>query len=372
MEEDARRAAIAAKRAAIEAAIAATRAKQEDVCNLALVVAERPHHLGIHRASRGRAAEAKTPASLAAHEEVGRLAGADPESYWWWITDESLDTIGKELESKNYCVLDNFLGKKGVATLRKEVSKIHSSGHLEISRLAGGRSGKNTTYSHTAVRGDHVGWFDGEEPKLWPQGSLPRYFQKVDTLIAQLGSRVPQLANIAHRSKAMVACYPGGGARYVRHCDNSCDTGRGDRCNGRRLTAIIYLNEGWSVLHGGELRLYAPFAPKDKPPLCDVAPLCDRLVLFYADYRVPHEVLAAHCERLAVTCWYFDGAEHAAAKKRGAAAEQINVQEQEAIQQEIKRFEERFGSEGLSRHGDVYNNDPEDLYERVSRAVVVL
>ena len=48
----------------------------------------------------------------------------------------------------------------------------------------------------------------------------------------------------------------------------------------------------------------------------------------------------------------------------GAAAEQINVQEQEAIQQEIKRFEERFGSEGLSRHGDVYNNDPEDLYER--------
>ena len=59
-----------------------------------------------------------------------------------------------------------------------------------------------------------------------------------------------------------------------------------------------------------------------------------------------------------------DGAEHAAAKKRGAAAEQINVQEQEAIQQEIKRGEERFGSEGLSRHGDVYNNDPEDLYER--------
>ena len=55
----------------------------------------------------------------------------------------------------------------------------------------------------------------------------------------------------------------------------------------------------------------------DGPPLCDVAPLCDRLVLFYADYRVPHEVLAAHCERLAVTCWYFDGAEHAAAKKRG-------------------------------------------------------
>ena len=112
---------------------------------------------------------------------------------------------------------------------------------------------------------------------------------------------VEQLENIAHRSKAMVACYPGGGARYVRHCDNSCNVGKGDRCNGRRLTAIIYLNEGWTQLHGGELRLFAPFAPKGVPPLCDVAPLADRLVLFYADYRVPHEVLAAHSERLAVT-----------------------------------------------------------------------
>ena len=46
--------------------------------------------------------------------------------------------------------------------------------------------------------------------------------------------------------------------------------------------------------------------------------------LFYADYRVPHEVLAAHSERLAVTAWYFDKVEHAQAKSRGEAAEQTD------------------------------------------------
>ena len=54
-----------------------------------------------------------------------------------------------------------------------------------------------------------------------------------------------QVDGVANRSKAMVTCYPGGGARYVRHCDNSCFAGKGERCNGRRLTCILYLNPEW-------------------------------------------------------------------------------------------------------------------------------
>ena len=119
------------------------------------------------------------------------------------------------------------------------------------------RAKERLVLTHTAVRGDHVGWFDGEESGLWPRGTLSRYLTKVDTLIAQLGPKVKQLERIAHRSKAMVACYPGGGARYVRHCDNSCFAGKGERCNGRRLTCILYLNPQWEALHGGEL-LYLP------------------------------------------------------------------------------------------------------------------
>ena len=38
-----------------------------------------------------------------------------------------------------------------------------------------------------------------------------------------------------------------------------------------------------------QLRLYPPRAPQVSA-MCDVAPLADRLILFYSDFRVPHEV----------------------------------------------------------------------------------
>lgn len=45
--------------------------------------------------------------------------------------------------------------------------------------------------------------------------------------------------------------------------------------DGRRVTAIIYLNDGWRPGSGGELRLY----PFPAPPV-DVEPLADRMCLF--------------------------------------------------------------------------------------------
>ena len=38
--------------------------------------------------------------------------------------------------------------------------------------------------------------------------------------------------------------------------------------------------------------------------LSDVAPLANRLVLFWSDARVPHEVLPSHADRYAVSIWY--------------------------------------------------------------------
>jgi len=65
----------------------------------------------------------------------------------------------------------------------------------------------------------------------------------------------------------MCTIYPGNGARYVKHTDNSCNiaqgtkTGQGDGCNGRRLTTILYLNEGWVEADGGQLRIYEAEIP---------------------------------------------------------------------------------------------------------------
>jgi hypoxia-inducible factor (prolyl hydroxylase) len=134
--------------------------------------------------------------------------------------------------------------------------------------------------------------------------------KKVDTFISELGQWSPPLADIRNRSKAMVTCYPGGGAHYVKHCDNHCHSGEGERCNGRRLTVLLYLNQKWKAGDGGELKIYHP-APKHSEVKKVVQPHADRLLLFWSDYRVPHEVNHSQTPRYAVTLWYYDHEERA-------------------------------------------------------------
>jgi Rps23 Pro-64 3,4-dihydroxylase Tpa1-like proline 4-hydroxylase len=47
--------------------------------------------------------------------------------------------------------------------------------------------------------------------------------------------------------------------------------------DGRRVTAVVYLNPDWTPGHGGEMRLY-PFPE----PVVDVEPRHDRMLLFAA------------------------------------------------------------------------------------------
>jgi Rps23 Pro-64 3,4-dihydroxylase Tpa1-like proline 4-hydroxylase len=85
-----------------------------------------------------------------------------------------------------------------------------------------------------------------------------------------------ELANVKDRSDAMMAIYPGGGARFARHIDNTA----GD---GRRLTVLCYLNPAWDAAQGGALRLWPP----DGSAPVDIYPTCGRLAMFYSK-TVPH------------------------------------------------------------------------------------
>ena len=177
-------------------------------------------------------------------------------------------------------------------------------------------------------RGDQIGWFDGTEAG-WRM--LGAYLELLDHFVALAkGSGVPAAAELhgcTQRSRAMVACYPGSGARYAKHCDNACANGAGPECNGRRLTAILYLNTRWRPADGGELVLFPPVplntalgtasgTASAAAALGHIAPCGNRLVLFWSDARVPHEVLPAHAERYAVTCWYYDETELRRANER--------------------------------------------------------
>ena len=143
--------------------------------------------------------------------------------------------------------VDGFIDEEDVASLKEDVKKVYDSGKLRLGVLAGGKAGKSLTYTHKKVRGDVVEWYDGTEEFWKKNGSLQDHLQKCDTFVSELSEHISGLDGILNRSKAMVTCYPGNGARYIKHTDNNCKFGDGDSCNGRRLTALTYLNDSCNM-----------------------------------------------------------------------------------------------------------------------------
>lgn len=303
-------------------------------------------------AKRGGGAAAAEPARAAGAEAVAALelmrrmwhASGRPTTWWYWLADESQAAIGAQLAARDYAIVDDFVGGALCAQLRAELRGVRAAGLMRAGALAGGRAGSSKTYELAPVRGDEVGWFSGDEASLFD--ALPQYLKRVDTLVGELRDNAlcADVAGVRARSRAMLTCYPGGGAHYVRHCDNACDSGAGERCNGRRLTAILYLNDGWTAADGGELRIYPRGDAHGEAPRAVVEPLADRLLLFFADHRCPHEVMPARAERYAITTWFFDGDEHARARAGGMAADEVSAEEARAIEREIARFEARYGA----------------------------
>ena len=105
----------------------------------------------------------------------------------------------------------------------------------------------------------------------------------------------------------MLAIYPGGGARFQAHVDNTTD-------DGRRLTVLCYFNEKWHEDHGGALRLHGATGP------VDVLPKAGRLACFYSDL-MKHEVRPTHRPRASVTLWYYSTSERKEAVARAKESE---------------------------------------------------
>ena len=81
-------------------------------------------------------------------------------------------------------------------------------------------------------------------------GVLRDVARSMDTLVmGPLRRSVAHLGGLAERSDVMFAVYDGGGARFQRHIDNTAK-------DGRKLTAVLYLNPSWKVEHGGALRVH--------------------------------------------------------------------------------------------------------------------
>lgn len=100
------------------------------------------------------------------------------------------------------------------------------------------------------------------------------------------------------------------GRGYARHIDQHHGT------RARKISLVLYLNEGWNADDGGELCLYAPenqdagHADMPRPveaPMAKIVPQAPRLAMFLSD-RIPHEVLPARRVRWSLTGWFRDDA----------------------------------------------------------------
>ncbi|XP_053330821.1 prolyl hydroxylase EGLN3 [Spea bombifrons] len=210
----------------------------------------------------------------------------------------ALEHITPQLLSSGYCYLDNFLGEEVGSRVLEQVWRLHKDGALKDGQLAGDLHGVSKKH----LRGDKIAWIAGTEEGCEAIGLV---LSVIDRLVVLCGTRLGEYY-VKERSKAMVACYPGNGAGYVRHVDNP--TG-----DGRCITCIYYLNKNWDAkTHGGILRIF----PEGGSRVADIEPLFDRLLFFWSDRRNPHEVQPSYATRYALTVWYFDAHERAEAKQK--------------------------------------------------------
>uniref|UniRef100_G3P4H7 hypoxia-inducible factor-proline dioxygenase n=1 Tax=Gasterosteus aculeatus TaxID=69293 RepID=G3P4H7_GASAC len=197
------------------------------------------------------------------------------------------------------CVKDDFLGPQLGGRVLEEVEALNRGG-----KFRGGQLVSQKSIPSGNIRGDQIAWVEGREPGCETIAALMAYIDESVMYSAANGQLGDCIIN--GRTKAMVACYPGNGAGYVRHVDNP----NGD---GRCITCIYYLNQDWDVKkQGGLLQIY----PEGKNVVANIEPLFDRLLIFWSDRRNPHEVKPAFATRYAITVWYFDAKERAEAKEK--------------------------------------------------------
>ncbi|XP_043853134.1 prolyl hydroxylase EGLN2 isoform X2 [Dromiciops gliroides] len=169
----------------------------------------------------------------------------------------AVDYIVPCMRCYGICVKDGFLGAALGGRVLAEVEALNRGGRFRDGQLVSQRA-----VPSRSIRGDQIAWVEGREPGCESIGALMAH---VDEVILHCAGRL---------------------GSYV--------------INGRTKT------------HGGLLQIF----PEGRPVVANIEPLFDRLLIFWSDRRNPHEVKPAYATRYAITVWYFDAKERAAAKDK--------------------------------------------------------
>ncbi len=308
-------------------------------------------------------------------------------------TQSLAEQVSDHLNEHGWAVVDNFIPLDVIRRLRIEFNLFRD--HFEQSEIWVGKKADVGAHLRVpSVRGDKVLWMcgghqilgndlpdvneDGNDgtvvsarkgSRLAPEGmsrlikthgeiepcklevkaaspmrkftALKDVVTATDKLVEELKGKNVKCKGIYERSDAMLAVYPGEGARFANHIDNTTQ-------DGRRLTLLIYLNPGWTEEMGGALRvteslqsaidydaeesanrndvssILQPIVDIPKQRAVDIYPMAGRLAMFYSS-EIPHEVMPTYGDRFSLTVWYYDREERkqaiVRARDSGAAAQ---------------------------------------------------
>jgi SM-20-related protein len=195
---------------------------------------------------------------------------------------DNLSPIIDALAEDGWCVVPDFLAAADVAELRAICLARHEAGVFHRAGV-GARSPRLVD----EVRADSILWVEADETNP----ALRAYLAATEALRLAVNR---DLFLGLEQLEAHFAVYPEGGF-YKKHLDRFRDDDR------RTLTAIVYLNDHWSVADGGLLRFWPD--PSGTGQTLEIAPVGGTLVTFLSD-RFWHEVLPARRQRLALTGWF--------------------------------------------------------------------
>jgi len=182
------------------------------------------------------------------------------------------------LLAEGVAVRDGFLSPTAVQGLIDCAQRRRARGDFAAAQIGGAQT---RAVRRGDVRGDSICWL--EEPLF---DAERRLHADIEALRQELNREAfLGLFDLEWH----YACYPPGSG-YARHVDQL----RGQ--DTRRVSLIVYLNQGWHRGDGGELRLF------DAAGYRDIEPAAGRLVCFLSEDR-EHAVLPTAVERLSITGW---------------------------------------------------------------------
>eukprot|EP00746_Dinoflagellata_sp_MGD_P036910 gnl/MRDRNA2_/MRDRNA2_188673_c0_seq1.p1 gnl/MRDRNA2_/MRDRNA2_188673_c0~~gnl/MRDRNA2_/MRDRNA2_188673_c0_seq1.p1 ORF type:complete len:303 (+),score=56.54 gnl/MRDRNA2_/MRDRNA2_188673_c0_seq1:109-1017(+) len=231
------------------------------------------------------------------------------------FTSSFVDQHHQSLRTRGLSIVDSLIGDGGhtALTLRKHLLSLYSLGKMRAGVVQSAGTGEQGSVKDD--RGDFVVWLSSDKGKCDQDIDVAAgYIDKSEAkesqiCIARLEAHMHHLVKEIDEGLVpgpiMGAIYPPGrGAQFRTHVDNP----EGD---GRRITAVYYINVDWQIEDGATLRAWTS-GSASHDELVEIAPVADRLVLFDAE-KVYHAVTPNVSEdltpggkgyRCALTLWF--------------------------------------------------------------------